>query len=80
MYQLHVRQGRYLTIPWTDAVATEARRILEQCIKTTPSVWLRSLDGLHLGTLRAANLTRIVTADVKLRQAAAAVSILSIDP
>ena len=80
MYQAHVRQDRYITIPWTDAVATEARRILEQCINATPPISLRSLDGLHLGILRAAKLTSIVTADLKMRQAATAVAIASIEP
>lgn len=80
LYQSHVRQGRYLTIPWTDAVATESRQILEHCTNATPSVLLRSLDGLHLGTLRSANLTSIVTADLKMRQAAVAVAISSIEP
>ncbi len=80
LYLLHVRQGRYVTIPWTDAVAKEARAILEQCINATLPIPLRSLDGLHLGILLAGKLTSIVTADLKMRQAATTVGITSIVP
>ena len=41
---------------------------------------LRSLDGLHLGTLRAAKLQSVVTADLNMRDAARIAGIGVVEP
>lgn len=48
----------------------EARRLLDTSLRATPPVLLRSLDGLHLGAMRAARLQSVVTADPAMRDAA----------
>lgn len=41
---------------------------------------LRSLDGLHLGALRAAKIQSVVTADMRMREAAHIAAIGVIEP
>lgn len=74
-FERHVSSGHYFIIPWGEDVALEARRLLDTCLTATPAVMLRSLDGLHLGALRAAKIQFVVTADVKMRDAARTASI-----
>jgi uncharacterized protein len=74
-FEQHVTTGRYFVIPWGDDVALEARRLLDTSLIATPAAMLRSLDGLHLGALRAAKIQFVVTADVKMRDAARTASI-----
>lgn len=76
----HVSDGRYYLIPWSADVATEARRLMDVCAISTPPVTLRSLDGLHLGALRAAKIQAVVTADNRMRQASTITSIALIEP
>lgn len=69
-FEQHVTSGRYFVIPWGEDVALEARRLLDTSLSSPPAAMLRSLDGLHLGALQAAKIQLIVTADVKMRDAA----------
>jgi hypothetical protein len=41
---------------------------------------LRSLDGMHLGALRAARIQSVVTADVRMRDAARIAGMGVIEP
>jgi len=79
-FEAHVRAGRYRVIPWREDVAFEARQLLDHCMSAAPPLMLRSLDGLHLGALRAAKITGIVTSDLRMRHVAAAASIAAIEP
>jgi predicted nucleic acid-binding protein len=69
-FEQHVTTGRFFVIPWGEDVALEARRLLDTSLSATPAAMLRSLDGLHLGALLAAKIQCVVTADVKMRDAA----------
>lgn len=80
LFEQHVNSGRYLVIPWGEDVALEARGLLDMSLSATPPVMLRSLDGLHLGALRAARIQSVVTADVRMRDAARIASIGLIEP
>lgn len=80
LFEQHVNLGRYFVIPWGDDIASEAQRLLDTSLSATPPVMLRSLDGLHLGTLRAARIQSVVTADVRMRDAARIASIGVIEP
>jgi predicted nucleic acid-binding protein len=80
LFEQHVGAGRYYLIPWGDDVAFEARQLLDVFASAAPPVALRSLDGLHLGALRAAKIDRLVTADLKMRDAARIAAIQVVEP
>ncbi|HPM80237.1 MAG TPA: type II toxin-antitoxin system VapC family toxin [Candidatus Anammoximicrobium sp.] len=80
LFEQHVNSRRYFVIPWGDDVASEAQRLLDTSLSATPPVMLRSLDGLHLGALRAARIQSVVTADVRMRDAARIAGIGVIEP
>ena len=70
-FQRHVREGRYFQIPWGGDLARKARGALDRCLTESPPRPIRSLDGLHLGAALAANIRSLVTADVRMQEAAA---------
>jgi predicted nucleic acid-binding protein len=80
LFEQHLGTGRYFVIPWGEDVATEARHLLDASLSATPPAMLRSLDGLHLGALRAAKIHSVVTADVRMRDAARSAGIGVIEP
>ncbi len=80
LFEEHLRSGRYFVVPWGDDVALEARSLLDTALSATPPVMLRSLDGLHLGAMRAARLQSVVTADLTLRDAARIANVRVIVP
>jgi predicted nucleic acid-binding protein len=80
LFEQHVSFGRYFVIPWGDDVALEAQRLLDATLNSAPPVRLRTLDGVHLGALRAARIQSLVTADVRMRDAARLTSIGVIEP
>jgi len=79
-FDRHVTAGRYFTIPWGADVIEGSRRILDQCLASDPSIPIRSLDGIHLGAVLAAGVSRVVTADLRMKAAAAAAGIEVIEP
>lgn len=70
LFEQHVSAGHYYMIPWGDDVVLEARHLLDTSLSAASPVMLRSLDGLHLGALRAAKIQSVVTADQRMRDAA----------
>ncbi len=66
----HREEGRFLEIPWGDDVAHHTRVALDRCLMSHPPVMLRSLDGIHLGSMLAAGIRKITTTDTRLRNAA----------
>lgn len=80
LFDRHVNAGRYYLIPWGEDVALESRQLLDASLSAMPPVMLRSLDGLHLGALRAAKIQSIVTADMRMRDAARIAAIGIIEP
>lgn len=80
LFEQHISVGRYDVIPWGTDVALEARELLDLSLAATPPVMLRSLDGLHLGALRAAKIQRIVTGDFRMREAARSAAIRVVEP
>jgi predicted nucleic acid-binding protein len=79
-FQQHVREGRYFQIPWGQDLVQNARDALDLCLTQIPPRPLRSLDGLHLGALQAANIQRIVTADIRMQEAATALGVTNVLP
>lgn len=80
LFEQDVNAGRYYLIPWGQDVALETRQLLDASLSATPPAMLRSLDGLHLGALRAAKIQSVVTADMKMRHAAHIAAIVVIEP
>ena len=80
LFEQHVGAGCYYVIPWGEDVALEARRLLDTALGTTPPSMLRSLDGLHLGALRAAKIQGVVSADLRMQEAARIAGIGVIGP
>ena len=80
LFERHVSAGRYYLIPWGEDVALESRQLLDASLSATPPVMLRSLDGLHLGALRAAKIQDVITADMRMRDAARIAAIGVIEP
>ena len=80
LFDRHVSAGRYYLIPWGEDVALESRQLLDASLNAMPPVMLRSLDGLHLGALRAAKIQSVVTADMRMRDAARIAAIGVIEP
>ncbi len=80
LFEQHVSTGRYYVIPWGDNVALAARQLVDTSSSAVPPVMLRSLDGLHLGALRAAKIQSVVTADIRMREAAQIYGTGIIDP
>jgi len=79
-YLRHVREGRFLEIPWGDDVAAAARATLEPSLSAPSPVKLRSLDGLHLGALLSGGISKLVTTDKEMRRAAQCLEIALVDP
>jgi hypothetical protein len=65
---------------WGDDVVHEARQLLDASFHAVNADLPRSLDGLHLGALRAVKLQAIVTADTRVRNAARLAAIDVIAP
>ena len=80
LFEQHVSAGRYYVIPWGEDVALAARHLLDASLSAAPPFMLRSLDGLHLGALRAAKIQSVVTADLRMRDAAHIAAIGVIEP
>jgi hypothetical protein len=80
LFERHVSAGRYYVIPWGEDVGLQSRRLLDEALAATPPTMFRSLDGLHLGALRAAKIQSIVCADLTMNQAARIAGIGVIEP
>lgn len=71
-FQKDVQQERIVLIPLGNEIMQEARELAQACfLKKTP-ISLRSLDGLHLASAKAAKCTQLITSDEGMKQAAAA--------
>jgi hypothetical protein len=79
-FQRHLRDGRYFQIPWGSDQVQNARDAFDRCLTATSPRPIRSLDGFHLGAVLAANIRRIVTADVRMQKSAALLGISTIEP
>jgi len=80
LFEQHAATRRYYIIPWGDDVALESRQMLDASLSAAPPVMLRSFDGLHLGALRAAKIPSVVTADLRMRDAARLAGIADVVP
>lgn len=75
----HIDEERYLFLTLGSDAIRSACCILDDCLSSGDPVWLRSLDGLHLGVLRAAGIRAVVSADSRMREAARLASIVPVE-
>ena len=80
LFERHLEEGRYLQLPWGDDIIEGSRKVLESSLAASPPLMLRSLHGFHLGTAISSGIRTLVTADLKLREAAAALEFTILIP
>ena len=69
-FDSNIEAGMYVVLPWGADTAENSRRVLDRCYASQPQIPIRSLDGIHLGMAYAAGIKRIVTADIRMKDAA----------
>ena len=79
-FESHIEDGRYLLVPWGSDVEKESRRILQVCLQGPDPVRLRTLDGMHLGATSAGGIRKLITADVRMGDAAKAAGMELVNP
>ncbi len=80
LFEKHMSAGVYWEIPIGYDVVAAARKALDVNLSATSPVALRTLDGLHIGAMLAAKVSKLVTADKRMMDAACALGIQCISP
>lgn len=65
-----VAVGSIQVVEQSATVQKEFDQVMATCYRRRPALPLRTLDALHLASVRVAGETEIVTTDMKLRKAA----------
>jgi len=65
-----VTKGLFQLIPLGDDICREVRHIAKICYTHTPSIPLRTLDGLHLASAKLSRCRQILTTDKRMIAAA----------
>jgi predicted nucleic acid-binding protein len=63
-----------------SGAATELFKLFEKDIHRPDPIFLRTLDGIHLGAIRAAGICQLVTSDHRMEIAATAIGLECIKP
>ncbi len=66
-----IRKGRFVLAPLGRDVADLALKIADTALHSTPPLFLRTLEGIHIATARQLHASRILTADGRMAAAAA---------
>jgi predicted nucleic acid-binding protein len=69
-FQTDLRNGRFFLLPLGGDIKDSSRDIAAKALIAKPSVFLRTLDGIHLATALALGSAELITADKKLAEAA----------
>ncbi len=72
-----LKTGLWTLIPVTEAILEDVRMLFS---RLSPSVYLRSLDGLHLVTAKAENFDRLHSNDRHLLAACLAAGVEGVNP
>lgn len=70
LFKRHLKNDRYFEIPWGLDVVEQSHLVLDLNRSVDPPVALRTLDGLHIGALKSARISKLVTADLRMKEAA----------
>ncbi len=65
-----ISMGRFQLIPIGADVLSVAGDIAAQCYHANPSIFIRTLDGIHLATAQLLKCRQIATADARMKIAA----------
>lgn len=65
-----LQRGRYLLVPLGIDIKASAKEIAAKMLQTEPSVFLRTLDGIHIATALKLGSPELVTGDKKMADAA----------
>lgn len=65
-----VARGRIILQPDVPSLRAKFDQVLEDCLSTTPPVFVRTNDALHIATALAAGETDFVSADIRQKKAA----------
>ena len=76
----HLKDGRFLRVELKTDVLSLSHDLLEDCLAAKPPMSLRSLDGIHLAAMRHSGISAMVTADLRMHQAARLLGLHTIDP
>lgn len=80
LFERHLDEDRYFEIPWGLDVVEQSHHVLDLNRASDPPVALRTLDGLHLGALKSARISKLVTADRRMKEAAENFGIQCVEP
>ena len=79
-FRSDIAAGRVLIIPSGSSVTEQAVDVARSCLRQTPPICLRTLDGLHLAAALTAKATGLVTTDHRMRAAAGLLDLPLVDP
>jgi predicted nucleic acid-binding protein len=69
-FEEDVEAGHIELAPIGEDVFADAREIARLCYLSEPQIFLRSLDGIHLGTARKLKCSELITCDRRMQAAA----------
>lgn len=69
-FQNDLQRGRFLLLPLGIDIKASAKEIAAKMLQTEPSVFLRTLDGIHIATFLELGSSELITADKKMTDAA----------
>jgi predicted nucleic acid-binding protein len=80
LFEKDIHLGRFWVIPWGEDIGRQATRVADFCLNRPDPIFLRTLDGIHLGAIRAAGICQLVTSDHRMEIAATAIGLECIKP
>lgn len=69
-FQNDLQRGRFLLLPLGIDIKASAKEIAAKMLQTEHSVFLRTLDGIHIATFLELGSSELITADKKMTDAA----------
>ncbi|MFM8982840.1 MAG: type II toxin-antitoxin system VapC family toxin [Spartobacteria bacterium] len=69
-FQNDLQRGRFLLVPLGIDIKASAKVIAAKILQTEPTVFLRTLDGIHIATALELGSSELITADKKMADAA----------
>jgi hypothetical protein len=79
-FEKDIQKGRFWLIPWGEAIVQPSGPVAHFCLVRPDTIFLRSLDGMHPGALRAAGIKQLVTSDLRMALAATALGLKCLHP
>lgn len=69
-FQTDLQRGRFLLVPLGIDIKASAKEIATEILQMEPTVFLRTLDGIHIATALELGSSELITADKKMADAA----------